>query len=108
MCTSLAAELAVQSLGTLTANTKFLDEGQILITALLGDVFQQALALSDKLKQAAAGHEVVFVALHVLSQLSNPGRHNSDLYCRAAAIFVMGLQVFSNFGLLLTRNHSGS
>jgi hypothetical protein len=90
MCTSLSAGLAGYSLGTLTADAEFLDQSQILVTALGSNVFKQALALADQLQQTAAGHEVVFILLHVIGQLGDPGCHYTHLHRRRTAVFVMG------------------
>jgi hypothetical protein len=46
----LSRPKAVQSLGTLAADAEFLDKCEVFITALLGDVLKQPLALADQLQ----------------------------------------------------------
>jgi len=103
----LSRRLAVQSLGTLTADAELFNQSQVFVAALFGNVLKQALALAYQLQQPAAGHEVVLVLLHVLGQLGNPGSHNSHLHCRRTTILIVGHEVFGNLGLLLLSNHSG-
>ena len=67
------------SLCKLAADAELLDEAQIFLTILSGNVLEQALALTDSLQQAAACHKIVLVLLEVLSQYLDALRQNTNL-----------------------------
>jgi hypothetical protein len=90
----------------LAADTELLDELEICLAVVAGDVLQVALALTNQLQQAAASSKVLLVHLKVLSQFLDALGSNTNLNSSAASVSFVPLQFFYNYLFLLTCNHT--
>jgi len=97
MCTSLWPQFPeTSSLYTLAANAELLDEIEVSLAVVCGDVLQVTLALTYELQQTAACGKVLLVHLEVFSQLFDALSCNTHLYSGATSVSLVTLQVLDN------------
>ena len=86
---------------TLLTDTQLGDEGTIALDVLLGQIVQQAAALTDHLVQAPAAVVVVGVYLQVLGELIDPLGEDGDLNLGGTGVGFVGAVGLDDGGLLI-------
>jgi hypothetical protein len=90
---------------SLPSNPELLDKIQVALAVALSDVAQQTAALTDELKQTAAGSKVFLVDLKVLGQLLDACSVDRNLDTGTTGILGVGLGAFNSGLFFLTCNH---
>jgi hypothetical protein len=75
------------------AQVQFVDQLFVAICFCLAQIIEQAPALRDHFKQAAARGMIFAVGLEVFGQMLDPAGEKCDLHIRAAGIFFMQLEL---------------
>ena len=84
------------------------DQIAVAVDVLLGQVVEQAAALTDHLVQAAAGVVVLLVFPQVLGQGVDPGGEDSDLDLGRTGVAFVGSIVQDDLGLLFLLDHGNT
>jgi hypothetical protein len=77
----------------LLAQVQLVDQFFVAISFCFAQVIEQAPALRDHFKQAAARGVIFAVGLEVFSQMLDPAGEKCDLHICAAGIFFMQLEL---------------
>src|ERR1019366_2712289 len=86
------------------AQAKPADDGQIAGAVLVAKVQQQARPCTDHLQQTAPTGMVFFVRAHVLVQLVNARREQSDLHFRRTSIYRFASELVDDLRLTVLRD----
>lgn len=91
--------------GVLLADAQLCNDCTIALDVLLGEVVEQAAALTDHLVHAQTAVLVVGMHLQVLGELMDALGENRDLHLRRTGVALVRLVGFDNGSLFFLRNH---
>ena len=88
------------------ADVQLRNDGTIALDVLLGQVVEQAAALTDHLVHAKTAVVVIGMTLQVLGELADTLGKNGDLDFRRTGVVLMSSILADDFGFLVFGNHS--
>ena len=97
-----------RSLNRLLADVQLRNDGTVALDVLLGQIVEQAAALTDHLVHAKTAVVIVGMTLQVLGELADPLGKNGDLDFGGTGVVLVGGVLADYFGLLVFGDHSGT